>query len=158
MTVDKKFFKKIDFWFGIGCAAVLLLFWTQIPKIKADAARVMPSVVIVAGWICCALIVLKAILTEEKGKKKRVPLKQTICLVVTLAISVGLILLSEVIGMYTCLFLMICCISLSIMFMEGNITTKKVLVTVGYDLIVILFVYVMFSVFLKVSAPAGILI
>ena len=138
--------------------AVLLLFWTQIPKIKADTARVMPSVVIVAGWICCALIVLKAILTEEKGKKKRVPLKQTICLVVTLAISVGLILLSEVIGMYTCLFLMICCISLSIMFMEGNITAKKLLITVGYDLIVILFVYVMFSVLLKVSAPSGILI
>ena len=158
MTVDKKFFKKIDVWFGRGCAAVLLLFWTQIPKIKADTARVMPSVVIVAGWICSALIVLKAILTEEKGKKKRVPLKQTMCLVVTLAISVGLILLSEVIGMYTCLFLMICCISLSIMFMEGNITAKKVLITVGYDLIVILFVYVMFSVLLKVSAPSGILI
>ena len=158
MTVDKKFFKKIDFWFGIGAAITLLVFWTQIPKIKADTARVMPSVVIVAGWICCVLIVLKAILTEGKEKKKSVPIKQTICLVVTLAVSVLLILLSEVIGMYTCLFLMICCISLSIVLMEGNVTVKKVLITVGYDFIVILLVYLMFDVFLKVSAPSGILI
>lgn len=158
MIVDKNFYRKIDFWFGLGCAAALFVFWSQITKIKADTARVMPSVVIVAGWICCAFIVIKAILAKREEKKGKTPIKQTICLFITLAISVCLILLSEIIGMYTCLFLMICCISLSILFMEGNMTAKKLFVTVGYDFIVILLIYLMFDVLLQVSAPSGILI
>ena len=158
MKFDKNFYRKVDFWFSLGMAAVLLVFWSQIGRIKADTAKIMPAVIIVASWICCLAILCRSILTEGSGKKNRSPRKQTVCLLVTLAISIVLIMSMKIIGMYTSLFLTLTAISLSITFMEGNVTWKKVLMTIGYDLAVILVVYLLFGVFLNVAAPRGLFI
>ena len=158
MTVDKQFYKKQDFWFGLGFSAVLFIFWTQISKIKAETARVMPTVLIIAAWVCCAVISVRAVLSEPAAQKKKTPLNQVICLLVVLFFSSIMLIFAKTIGMYTSIFLMICAISLSIEYMEGKLTAKKVLLAICYDLVIIAIIYVLFSVFLQVPAPKGILI
>lgn len=158
MKLDKCFYKKADFWFGIGMAVALLVFWTQIGKIKEDTAKVMPAVIIVASWLCCLFIIIKALFSESVKKGKATPRKQTLCLLATLGLSLILLLNIKVIGMYTSLFLTICAISLAITYMEGNMTKKKVLFAIGYDVVIILVIYLLFDVFLKVMTPRGILI
>jgi len=159
MKLNRLFYKKLDFWFGIGLATVLFVFWTQIGRIKDEAAKMAPSIVIVATWVCCFVIVLKAILsTNVEESKKKTPLKQTLMLVAVLLFSVVMILMSKVIGMYTCLFLVICSISLSITYMEGNFTKKGILFALLYDVITIVIIFLLFHVFLHVSTPNGILI
>ncbi len=158
MKLDKCFYKKIDFWFGIGMSATLFIFWSQIGKIKADTAKVMPAVIIVASWICCLFIIIKSLLSESAKKKKETPRKQTLCLLATLGLSLLFLLNIKVIGMYTSLFLTICAISLAITYMEGNVTKKKVLFAIGYDVVIIFVIYLLFGVFLDVMAPKGIFI
>ena len=159
MTLNRRFYRKLDFWFGIGLAAVLFVFWTQIGRIKDEAAKVAPSIVIVAAWVCCLVIALKAVLSPDTDDgKKKTPLKQTLLLLAILLFSVAMILMSKVIGMYTCLFLVICSISLSIAYMEGNFNKKGILFALLYDVITIVVIFLLFHVFLHVSTPNGILI
>lgn len=158
MKLDKCFYKKIDFWFGLGMAAVLFIFWAQIGRIKADTAQIMPAVIIVAAWLCCLAIIIKSLFTKSVARGKATPKKQTLCLLATLGLALVFLLNIRLIGMYTSLFLTICAISVAITYMEGNVTRNKILFAIGYDAVIILIIYLLFGVFLNVAAPKGILI
>lgn len=155
MKLDRCFYKKTDFWFGIGLAAVLLIFWSQIGKIKADTAKILPAVIIIASWICCLAIIVKSIFSQSVVKGKSTPKKQVLCLLATLGLSLVILLSCNLIGMYVSLFLTIGIISFAITYMEGTLTWKKVLFAIGYDAIIILVIYLLFGVFLKVATPKG---
>lgn len=160
MTFNKQFYKKLDFWFSLGMAATLFVFWTQIGRIKNEIAKIVPSVIIVAAWICCLVILIKALFSEDNGdnSKKKTPIAQKLCLLSVLLFSCVMILMAKIIGMYTCLFLVICSISLTIAYMEGKFNKKGILFALLYDVITILVIFLLFNIFLKVSAPTGILI
>ena len=158
MQINKDFYKKLDFWSGIGIILGLMVFWSQIPKIRSEAAKVMPSIVIIGGWICCIIIIIKTIIAEPQKKPKALPRKLTLILLGVLAFVTLVLLSLKVIGMYVSLFLAISAVSLSITYIEHGMHARKMLYSILYNVIVITVIFFLFNIFLKVNTPKGILL
>ena len=158
MQINKEFYKKLDFWFGIGIILGLMVFWSQIPKIRSETAKVMPSIIIIGGWLCCSVIIIKTIFATSPKKPNIVPRKQTLILLGILTFVTLVLLSLRAIGMYSSLFLAISAVSLSITYIEHGMDVRKMIHSILYDVIVITVIFFLFNIFLKVNTPKGILL
>ena len=150
---------KGDLWLGIGSIVVLAILWSQTYKLKGQASM-FPRLVIICGAVAALLVIVKAFTTKpvEKKNKGKMSLDIVLPAVCVFAFIVVMMLLAEVIGMYVCLFFSIAAISVSITVMESGWNGSKILLALLYDLVVIVLVYLLFSVFLEINMPKGMLI
>lgn len=149
---------KADFCVGLGIMLFMVVMWTQTLEL-ADTVRLLPRIVIIVGGLCGLGITIKSFLKEgETARHQKTPRKVKIAALIVAATIFLMLLLTEVIGMYTCLFIMICCISIAITYMESGWDLRKILFALLYDAIVIAIIYVMFHVVLSLNTPTGFLI
>lgn len=151
---------KSDLFLGIGSIGLLAVMWSQTYKLKGNAGLV-PRVVLIVGAIAALLICINAFTLKEGVEEKKKPKTPGILIVIGCCVFVfivAMMLLVEVIGMYTCLYACIAAISVSMTVLENGWNWKKIGIAMLYDLIVILLIYLLFHSFLKINTPTGALI
>lgn len=145
---------------GLGIIAFIVVIWTQTLELS-DTVRLLPRIVMAIGMLMgLGILIMSFFGTGNEVKKPpRSNSAQTTAIgIVLLVFAVVMMLLVKVIGMYTCLFLIITALSLTITWVREGFTWKKVWATILYDVVVMVIIFVLFHTFLGLSTPDGVFI
>ncbi len=150
---------KKDFFVGLGIVAFITVMWTQTFELL-DTVRLLPRAVMAISAVMGLGILIKSFF--GKGNEVKKPQKNTGNVMAMgmalLVFSIVIMRFVEVIGMYTCLFLIITALSLTLAYVGYGFTWKKVLMTLLYDVVVIVIIFLLFNTFLGLNTPTGVLI
>lgn len=150
---------KADFFVGLGIIAFIVVIWTQTFEL-ADTVRMLPLIVMAIGILMGLGILIMSFFRagNQEKKPKSNSVNMTVIGIILLAFNVVMMMITEVIGMYTCLFLIITSISLTITCVRYGFAWKEVLSAILYDVVVIVIIFLLFNTFLGLSTPTGVLI
>lgn len=147
------FYKRSDFYIGVGFLVVCIVLCWQISLIKVKESRLFPSFATIVTGVSGAWLVIQSFIHKEgeNAKKLVIHVKEWLTLI---SLFIGYFLFTKL-GFYVTLFLVISSIA---MILEYPLSKKKVVFSLSYSLIVTVFCFLCFYLVLGLYTPTGILI
>ena len=133
----KQIKNKTDAWTGLGIIVFIIIVYLQTVDLE-PAIKLLPRVVMAIGLLMGIGIFVRSFISENTkvNKKEIKDLKLLVIKAALLLFIGGMLLLVKTIGMYTCIFLVISAITLTITCIEHGFVRKKILFMVFYNLMV----------------------